>query len=439
MTGDGLRSPRTGHLREPRTAGRSRAAPACRWRRRARPARGTTQWTDRRGTDRSDTHPRQPTLERGIAMTTALPTRINGGDLAVDTRGLTKRFGDQVALSDVSVQVPVGAVYLLVGPNGAGKSTTLKVLLDLVRTDQGTAEVFGLNCRERAPEVRANIGYVPERPDWGYGWMRVGRLLKHHALYYPTWDADYATKLAQKFELRMDRKIGVLSKGQARRVHLTMALAHRPPLLLLDEPTDGLDPLMRDETLGVIADHLADSPTTVVLSTHHVEEVERLADHIGARRYSGATQPERLTSNDINHIAPDSRAAHCSSRTISRGRHCHSDRSILLPWRAARACDPYFRQHNSHGAHASVIRRTQWVRLWSGRSGADIRDGVPHSVRRLAVRRSVASCIPLDDAGSARSAHNRKISMRLGVADDCNGGVSDIRGWAGRRYFTDHW
>ncbi len=217
-------------------------------------------------------------------MTTALPTRINGGDLAVDTRGLTKRFGDQVALSDVSLQVPEGAVYLLVGPNGAGKSTTLKVLLDLVRTDQGTAEVFGINCRDRAPEVRANIGYVPERPDWGYGWMRVGRLLKHHALYYPTWDVDYAARLAQKFELRMDRKLGVLSKGQARRVHLTMALAHRPPLLLLDEPTDGLDPLMRDETLGVIADHLADSPTTVVISTHHVEEVERLADHIGVLR-----------------------------------------------------------------------------------------------------------------------------------------------------------
>lgn len=217
-------------------------------------------------------------------MTTALPTRINGGDLAVDTRGLTKRFGDQVALNDVSLQVPDGAVYLLVGPNGAGKSTTLKVLLDLVRTEQGTAEVFGLNCRDHAPEVRANIGYVPERPDWGYGWMRVGRLLQHHALYYPTWDGDYAARLAQKFELRMDRKMGVLSKGQARRVHLTMALAHRPPLLLLDEPTDGLDPLMRDETLGVIADHLSDSPTTVVLSTHHVEEVERLADHIGVLR-----------------------------------------------------------------------------------------------------------------------------------------------------------
>ncbi|MEO7218408.1 MAG: ABC transporter ATP-binding protein [Gemmatimonadaceae bacterium] len=217
-------------------------------------------------------------------MTTALPTRLRDGALAVSTSGLTKRFGDQVALNDVSLQVPMGAVYLLVGPNGAGKSTTLKILLDLFRADKGTAEVMRLDCRTRAPEVRANIGYVPERPDWGYSWMRVGRLLEHHAVYYPSWDASYASRLAQKFELRLDRKMGVLSKGQARRVHLTMALAHRPPVLLLDEPTDGLDPLMRDETLGVLADHLAETETTVVISTHHVEEVERLADHIGVLR-----------------------------------------------------------------------------------------------------------------------------------------------------------
>jgi ABC-2 type transport system ATP-binding protein len=218
-------------------------------------------------------------------MTSALPTRLTDGAHAASTSGLTKRFGDQVALNDVSLQVPVGAVYLLVGPNGAGKSTTLKILLDLVRADKGVAEVMGLDCRTRAPVVRANVGYVPERPDWGYGWMRVGRLLEHHAAYYPSWDANYASMLAQKFDLRLDRKMGVLSKGQARRVHLTMALAHRPPVLLLDEPTDGLDPFMRDETLGVLADHLAESQTTVVLSTHHVEEVERLADHIGVLRH----------------------------------------------------------------------------------------------------------------------------------------------------------
>ena len=217
-------------------------------------------------------------------MTSPIPTRLLDGDFAVETRGITKRFGNQVALHDVSLQVPAGAVYLLVGPNGAGKSTTLKVLLDLVRADEGTAEVFGLGTRDQGPEVRANVGYVPEGSNWGYSWMRVGRLLEHHALYYPTWDSEYAARLAHAFDLRMDRKLGALSKGQARRVHLAMALAHRPPLLLLDEPTDGLDPLMRDETLGILADHLSESETTVVLSTHHVEEVERLADHIGVLR-----------------------------------------------------------------------------------------------------------------------------------------------------------
>lgn len=231
-------------------------------------------------------------------MTSELPTRLRDGELAVDTRGLTKRFGDQVALDDVTLQVPNGAVYLLVGPNGAGKSTTLKLLLDLLRADKGSSTVFGLDTSERGPEVRANVGYVPERPDWGYGWMRVGRMLEHHALYYPTWDAGYAATLMRKFDLRTDRKMGVLSKGQARRVHLTMALAHRPPLLLLDEPTDGLDPLMRDETLGVLADHLAESPTTVVLSTHHVEEVEGLADHIGVLR-NGELRAQ-MSRDDLN-------------------------------------------------------------------------------------------------------------------------------------------
>jgi len=214
----------------------------------------------------------------------ALPSRLQAGDLTVATQDLTKRFGDQTALSDVSLQVPTGAVYLLVGPNGAGKSTALKTLLDLVRADSGRAEVFGLDTRSDGARVRANVGYVPERPDWGYGWMRVGRLLEHHARYFPAWDTAYATKLARIFDLKLNRKMGVLSKGQARRVHLTMALAHRPPLLLLDEPTDGLDPLMRDETLGVLADHLSETPTTVLISTHHVEEVERLADHIGVLR-----------------------------------------------------------------------------------------------------------------------------------------------------------
>jgi ABC-type multidrug transport system ATPase subunit len=217
-------------------------------------------------------------------MTNPLPTRLPDGEMAVLTQGLTKRFGSTVALRGLAMQVPVGSVYLLIGPNGAGKSTTLKCMLDLVQPDAGLAAVFGLDSVADGARVRANIGYVPEHHDWGYAWMRVDQLLAHHAVYYPSWDSAYASRLAQAFELDDHRKVGALSKGQSRRVHLILALAHRPPLLLLDEPTDGLDPIMRDETLGLLADHLAETATTVVISTHHVAEVESMADYVGAMR-----------------------------------------------------------------------------------------------------------------------------------------------------------
>jgi ABC-2 type transport system ATP-binding protein len=217
-------------------------------------------------------------------MTSVLPTRLDDGPLAVATHGIVKRFRRETALDGVDLQVPEGAAYVLVGPNGAGKSTTFRILMDLLRPSEGRAEVLGLDTRAQGPLARARIGYVPERLDWGYGWMRVGRLLEHHATYFPSWDRTYAERLVRLFDLRLDRRVGSLSKGQARRVHLAMALAHRPGLLLLDEPTDGLDPVMLDETLGLLVEHVAENPTTLVISTHQVRDVERLADHIGVMR-----------------------------------------------------------------------------------------------------------------------------------------------------------
>ncbi len=210
-----------------------------------------------------------------------LPTHLAVTDFAITTRELSKRYKTVTALSKLRLQVPTGAVFLLVGPNGAGKSTTIKILLDLVEPTSGSAEVMGLDPREHAALVRANVGYVPEQLEWGYAWMKTGRVLEHHARYFPSWDSEYARQLFTSFDLRFDQKLGTLSKGQGRRVHLAMALAHRPPLLILDEPTDGLDPVMRDETLGVLVDHLATTPTTMLLCTHHVSEFETLADHIG--------------------------------------------------------------------------------------------------------------------------------------------------------------
>jgi ABC-2 type transport system ATP-binding protein len=203
---------------------------------------------------------------------------------AVTTRGLSKRYDDEVALDAVDLQVPDGAVFVLLGANGAGKSTALKLLLNLERADSGVAEVFGLDTSRHGPQVRAQVGYVPERHDAGYPWMTCGRLLQHVAAYYPAWDHGYAERLTRALDVRRERKIGGLSKGDTRRLQLVLALAHRPPLLLLDEPTDGLDPIVRKRVLALLAEHLADSPTTVLTTTHHIHEVESLADHVGVLR-----------------------------------------------------------------------------------------------------------------------------------------------------------
>lgn len=214
-------------------------------------------------------------------MTSALPRFLGPGPHAVSTTGLAKRYGKVVALDGVDLQVPEGAVYVLAGSNGAGKTTLLEILMDLVRPSAGTATVLGLDVHAQGPEVRAQIGYVAARPDWGYGWMTVGRLMAYHAAYYPSWDAAYAARLTALFALPLDRKFGTLSRGYARRVQLALALAHRPPVLLLDEPTDGLDRVVRDELFGILSEHIAETPTTLLVSTHLIYEVDPLADHLG--------------------------------------------------------------------------------------------------------------------------------------------------------------
>jgi ABC-2 type transport system ATP-binding protein len=215
----------------------------------------------------------------------ALPTRLDGAELAVETRALSKHYPpDAVALDRLDLQVPAGSVYVLVGPNGAGKSTAIKVLLDLVRADAGAATVLGIDPAKQPALARAQTGYVPEVVDTAYGWMRVRGLLGHHAAFFHAWDWGYADTLCRRLGVRMDARFRSLSKGGARAVALVAALAHRPPVLLLDEPTDGLDPLAREELSTVLVEHMTHSPTTVLWSTHHVHEADRLADHVGVLR-----------------------------------------------------------------------------------------------------------------------------------------------------------
>jgi ABC-2 type transport system ATP-binding protein len=206
------------------------------------------------------------------------------GEYAVTTHGLSKRYGRESALEHVNLRIPEGAVYVLVGVNGAGKSTLFKVLMNLERPDAGSAQVFGLDTGRDGPEVRAQVGYVPERQDAPYRSMTCARLLEHAAAFYPHWDHAYADHLVRALAVRPERRVGALSKGETRRLQLVLALAYRPSLLLLDEPTDGLDPVVRRRALALLAEHLADAPTTVLISTHHIQELESLADHVGVLR-----------------------------------------------------------------------------------------------------------------------------------------------------------
>ncbi|MBV9774427.1 MAG: ABC transporter ATP-binding protein [Gemmatimonadetes bacterium] len=199
---------------------------------------------------------------------------------ALLTRGLARRMAPDFAVRDLSLTVPTGAVYGLLGPNGAGKTTTLRLILDLLRPDAGEVEILGVNARRYPAEARRRIGYVPERLGIP-GWMTVARALRHHAVFFPSWSRPYAEELLLRMELPADRRVRHLSKGQAGKLALLLALAHRPSLLILDEPTDGLDPVARRDFTELLLEYVADTGATALISSHLVHELERVADWIG--------------------------------------------------------------------------------------------------------------------------------------------------------------
>jgi len=192
---------------------------------------------------------------------------------------LTRRFGAKTALDSVSVSMPRGAVYGLVGANGAGKTTLIKHILGLLRAESGSVRVFGLDPVADPVGVLSRIGYLSEENDLP-GWMRVNELIRYSRAFYPAWDDEYAEELRQSFALDPAAKIKTLSKGQKARMGLLIALAYRPDLLVLDEPSSGLDPIVRRDILGAIIRTIAHEGRTVLFSSHLLEEVEQVADHV---------------------------------------------------------------------------------------------------------------------------------------------------------------
>jgi ABC-2 type transport system ATP-binding protein len=192
---------------------------------------------------------------------------------------LTRRFGAKTALDSVSVSMPRGAVYGLVGANGAGKTTLIKHILGLLRAESGSVRVFGLDPVADPVGVLSRIGYLSEENDLP-GWMRVDELIRYSRAFYPAWDDEYAEELRRRFALDRTAKIKTLSKGQKARMGLLIALSYRPDLLVLDEPSSGLDPIVRRDILGAIIRTIAHEGRTVLFSSHLLEEVEQVADHV---------------------------------------------------------------------------------------------------------------------------------------------------------------
>ncbi len=197
----------------------------------------------------------------------------------IETHGLTRRFGRNEAVQGLDLAVPEGSVCALLGPNGAGKSTTLKLLMNLLRPTSGSARVLGVDSRKLGPAEFARIGYVSENQKLPM-WMTVRQLLDYCRPFYPTWDRALERQLLAQFSLPGERRLSHLSRGMLMKAALLSSLAYRPTLLAMDEPFSGLDPLVRDELVRSLIEVSAAGEWTVLISSHDIEEVERMTDHV---------------------------------------------------------------------------------------------------------------------------------------------------------------
>jgi ABC-2 type transport system ATP-binding protein len=207
---------------------------------------------------------------------------------------LTKRFGAELALDGVSLDVPPGVVFALLGENGAGKTTAIRIMLGLLRANSGRAEVLGLGSAKQGLQIRQRVGYVPERPTL-YEWMTVDEIGWFASGFYGPGFLHEYSRLMDQFGLPGKKKLKTLSKGTRAKVVLSLALAHQPELLILDEPTSGLDALVRREFLESMVDRAAQGQT-VFLSSHQIVEVERVADIVAIIRKGRLLVAEPLSA-----------------------------------------------------------------------------------------------------------------------------------------------
>ncbi|MEZ4424268.1 MAG: ABC transporter ATP-binding protein [Gemmatimonadota bacterium] len=199
---------------------------------------------------------------------------------AIQTTDLTVKLGTSFELRGLDLNVPEGSVYGFLGPNGSGKSTTIRMLMGMMKPDAGEIRLLGAPIPESIERVLARTGYVPERPHL-YPALTIGETLAYHAAFFSAWDERWATEMLGRLGLERGRKVGRLSKGETGKLMILLALYQRPDLLILDEPTDGLDPVVRRDVMSAVMDYVAEAGATVFISSHLVHELERMCDWVG--------------------------------------------------------------------------------------------------------------------------------------------------------------
>jgi ABC-2 type transport system ATP-binding protein len=198
---------------------------------------------------------------------------------AIEIERLDYRAGKAFAIQELSLHVPTGSIYGFLGPNGSGKTTTIRLILGLLRPLSGRITVLGDRMPEDHPRILERVGYVPEQPHLDPT-LTVAELVNFQSAFYRRWDSARAARLIKEFQLDEQRLFGRLSKGQKAKLMILLALAQRGDLLVLDEPTDGLDPVVRRDILAALITYVSESGATIFISSHLVHELERVCDWV---------------------------------------------------------------------------------------------------------------------------------------------------------------
>ncbi len=211
---------------------------------------------------------------------------------------LTKYYGNARGIVDVTFNVEEGEIFGFIGPNGAGKSTTIRTLLALIYPTSGSAKIFGRDCIKEGDEIRKDIGYLPSEVFY-YDNMRVIDLLKYSASFYPGIKLDRMYELAKIMDLELNRKIDDLSTGNKKKVGIVQGLLHSPKLIILDEPTGGLDPLMQHKFFQLIQEENRKG-ATVLFSSHILSEVQKISTRVGIIKEGKMIRIEGIDSLEHN-------------------------------------------------------------------------------------------------------------------------------------------